>query len=180
MGRFVVIDREEDVGGTWWSNTYPGCQCDIPSNLYSFSFAPNPEWDRLYPMRDQIYEYLRDCADRFGVRPHVRLGSELLGARWVADGQHWELDTSDRAGRRTPARGGARPAERAVPRPRLPGPRRLPAATPSTPANWDHYRPTWKASASRWSARAPATVQVVPESSRLSAGSTCSSGRRRG
>ena len=82
------------MGGTWWSNTYPGCQCDIPSNLYSFSFAPNPEWDRLYPMRDQIHEYLRDCADRFGVRPHVRLGSELLGARWVADGQHWELDTS--------------------------------------------------------------------------------------
>jgi cation diffusion facilitator CzcD-associated flavoprotein CzcO len=91
---FVVIERDEDVGGTWWANSYPGCQCDIPSNLYSFSFAPNPDWDRLYPMRDQIHRYLSDCADRFGVRSHVRLGTELLDARWMADGQHWELETS--------------------------------------------------------------------------------------
>ena len=91
---FVVIERGDDVGGTWRANSYPGCQCDIPSNLYSFSFAPNPDWDRAYPMRDQIFEYLRKCADRFGVRPHVRLGCELLNARWVAAEQHWELDTS--------------------------------------------------------------------------------------
>jgi cation diffusion facilitator CzcD-associated flavoprotein CzcO len=91
---FVVIERGEDLGGTWWANSYPGCQCDIPSNLYSFSFAPNPNWDRAYPMRDQILEYLHDCADRFGVREHVRLESELLDARWIPDGQHWQLDTS--------------------------------------------------------------------------------------
>jgi cation diffusion facilitator CzcD-associated flavoprotein CzcO len=91
---FVLIERGEEVGGTWLSNSYPGCQCDIPSNLYSFSFAPNPDWDRAYPMRDQIFEYLRGCADRFGVRPHVRLNSELIDAHWVADGQHWELETS--------------------------------------------------------------------------------------
>jgi cation diffusion facilitator CzcD-associated flavoprotein CzcO len=91
---FVVIERDEEVGGTWFANSYPGCQCDIPSNLYSFSFAPNPHWDRAYPMRDQIFEYLRDCADRFGVRPHVRFRSELTAARWVGDFQHWELETS--------------------------------------------------------------------------------------
>ena len=91
---YVVVERGEDVGGTWWSNSYPGCQCDIPSNLYSFSFAPNPDWDRAYPMRDQILAYLRDCADRFGVRPHIPLGSELLDARWIADEQRWELETS--------------------------------------------------------------------------------------
>ena len=91
---FVVIERGDDVGGTWRVNSYPGCQCDIPSNLYSFSFAPNPDWDRAYPMRDQIFEYLRRCADRFGVRPHVRLNSELLDARWVAGEQRWQLDTS--------------------------------------------------------------------------------------
>jgi cation diffusion facilitator CzcD-associated flavoprotein CzcO len=91
---FVVIDRDDDVGGTWWANSYPGCQCDIPSNLYSFSFAPNPDWDRAYPMRDQIHEYLRDCAERFGVMPQIRLGCELIDARWVADRQHWELETS--------------------------------------------------------------------------------------
>ena len=91
---FVLIERGEDVGGTWWANSYPGCQCDIPSNLYSFSFARNPNWDRAYPMRDQILEYLRDCAVRFGVLPHTRLSCELLGARWVADEQRWELETS--------------------------------------------------------------------------------------
>jgi len=91
---FVVIERDEDVGGTWWANSYPGCQCDIPSNLYSFSFAPNPRWDRAYPMRDQILEYLHDCAERFGVMPHARVGCELLDARWIAESQHWELETS--------------------------------------------------------------------------------------
>jgi len=91
---FVVIERGEDVGGTWWANSYPGCQCDIPSNLYSFSFARNPDWDRAYPMRDQILAYLRDCARRFGVLPHTRLGCELLGATWVAAEQRWELETT--------------------------------------------------------------------------------------
>jgi cation diffusion facilitator CzcD-associated flavoprotein CzcO len=91
---FVVLERGSDVGGTWWANSYPGCQCDIPSNLYSFSFAPKHDWDRAYPMRDQILDYLRDCARRFGVLPHTRLGCELLGATWVAEQQHWELETS--------------------------------------------------------------------------------------
>jgi cation diffusion facilitator CzcD-associated flavoprotein CzcO len=91
---FVVIERGDDVGGTWWANSYPGCQCDIPSNLYSFSFACNPDWDRAYPMRDQILGYLRGCAERSGILPHIRLNSELLGATWVADAQHWELETS--------------------------------------------------------------------------------------
>jgi cation diffusion facilitator CzcD-associated flavoprotein CzcO len=91
---FVVLERGEDVGGTWWANSYPGCQCDIPSNLYSFSFARH-DWDRAYPMRDQILEYLRSCARRFGVLPHTRLGCELLGATWLAEEQRWELETSD-------------------------------------------------------------------------------------
>ena len=91
---FVLIERGEDVGGTWWANSYPGAQCDVPSNLYSFSFAPNPDWTRAYPLRDEIQAYLRDCAERDGVVPHVRLGCELLGATWVAGEQRWELETS--------------------------------------------------------------------------------------
>ena len=51
---FVVWERDADVGGTWWANTYPGCQCDIPSHLYSFSFAPNPDWTRTYPLQPEI------------------------------------------------------------------------------------------------------------------------------
>ena len=91
---FVLIERGDDVGGTWWANSYPGCQCDIPSNLYSFSFACNPDWDRAYPMRDQLLAYLRGCAERFGILDHTRLGCELLDAGWVADAQRWELETT--------------------------------------------------------------------------------------
>ena len=95
MDDFVLIEREADVGGTWWANSYPGAQCDIPSNLYSFSFAPNPDWSRAYPLRDEIHSYLRRCAERYDVLRHVRLERELLGATWLADEQRWELETSD-------------------------------------------------------------------------------------
>jgi cation diffusion facilitator CzcD-associated flavoprotein CzcO len=91
---FVVLERAEDVGGTWRDNTYPGCQCDVPSHLYSFSFAPNPGWSRTFSRQPEIWDYLRDCADRFGVRPHLRFGHELLEAAWDEERQHWRLDTS--------------------------------------------------------------------------------------
>ena len=129
---FVLIERGDDVGGTWWANSYPGCQCDIPSNLYSFSFAPNPDWDRAYPMRDQILEYLRDCAERFGVRPHMRLGCELLDAHWVAGRAALGARDVHRSARRARAGGRARPPERAVRRPPCPG-SSASRATPSTP-----------------------------------------------
>lgn len=92
---FVLLERDREVGGTWWANSYPGCQCDIPSNLYSFSFAPKHDWTRAYPLRDEIVAYLHDCAERFGVLQHVRLDSELLGATWDAERQCWELETPD-------------------------------------------------------------------------------------
>ena len=60
---FVILERAEDVGGTWQANTYPGCQCDVPSNLYSFSFAPNPNWSQTFPLQAEIWEYLRGVAD---------------------------------------------------------------------------------------------------------------------
>jgi cation diffusion facilitator CzcD-associated flavoprotein CzcO len=91
---FVVLERADDVGGTWRENTYPGCQCDIPSHLYSFSFAPNPEWSQTYPLQFEIWDYLRDCANRFGVMPHIRFGHELRGARWDDEALRWRLETS--------------------------------------------------------------------------------------
>ena len=57
---FVLIERADDVGGTWQANTYPGCQCDVPSHLYSFSFAPNPSWTRTYSRQPEIWDYLRE------------------------------------------------------------------------------------------------------------------------
>ncbi|MEA2444149.1 MAG: hypothetical protein QOJ12_1441 [Thermoleophilales bacterium] len=91
---FVVLERAEEVGGTWWANTYPGCACDVPSHLYSFSFAPNPDWTETYSRQPEIRDYLIDCADRFGVRPHIRFNHELTDARWDADAQRWDVDTS--------------------------------------------------------------------------------------
>jgi cation diffusion facilitator CzcD-associated flavoprotein CzcO len=91
---FVVLERASDVGGTWHANSYPGCQCDIPSNLYSFSFARKSDWTTAYPLRDQILDYLRECASRFGVRPRVELECELLDAAWDDDRGRWEIETS--------------------------------------------------------------------------------------
>ncbi len=91
---FVVIERKEDMGGTWHDNTYPGCACDIPSHLYSFSFAPNPNWSRWYSPQHEIQAYLRDCAQRFGVLPYIQWKCELLEARWHEQEQRWYLKTS--------------------------------------------------------------------------------------
>jgi cation diffusion facilitator CzcD-associated flavoprotein CzcO len=91
---FVVLERGEDVGGTWLYNSYPGCQCDIPSHLYSFSFALNPEWSRTYSTQPEIWRYLRRCAEEHGVVPHLRLGNELRGAAWDEGERVWRLKTS--------------------------------------------------------------------------------------
>ena len=66
---FVVLEAADDVGGTWRDNSYPGCACDVPSHLYSFSFAPNPTWSDTYSGQPEIWDYLRSCVDRFGIRP---------------------------------------------------------------------------------------------------------------
>jgi cation diffusion facilitator CzcD-associated flavoprotein CzcO len=89
---FVVLERNEGVGGTWWANTYPGCACDVPSHLYSFSFAPNPDWTRTYSRQPEIREYLRRVVEEHGVTPYIRLNTEVRGARWDED--HWEIETS--------------------------------------------------------------------------------------
>src|SRR3954447_26520929 len=91
---FVVLEKAEDVGGTWRENTYPGVQCDVPSHLYSFSFAPNPNWTRTFPLGKEIWAYLRDCAERFGVMPHIRFGHAVQGAEWDEDEQRWTVETS--------------------------------------------------------------------------------------
>ena len=91
---FVVLERADDVGGTWRDNSYPGCQCDVPSNLYSFSFAPNPNWTNTFPLQPEIWDYLRDCATRFGVMPHIRFGHEVLNARWDEASAQWLVHSS--------------------------------------------------------------------------------------
>lgn len=91
---FTILERAEGVGGAWWWNRYPGCQCDIPSHLYSLSFAPNPEWTRTYPLREEIHLYLRRCAEKFGLVPHIRLGHEVQRASWDDRACRWQIQTS--------------------------------------------------------------------------------------
>jgi cation diffusion facilitator CzcD-associated flavoprotein CzcO len=91
---FAVLERGDGVGGTWHFNTYPGCACDVPSHLYSFSFAPNPDWSRTYSRQPEIRAYLHRVVEDFGVAPKIRLNSEVTSARWDEDAQRWELETS--------------------------------------------------------------------------------------
>ena len=91
---FVVLERANDLGGTWRDNSYPGCACDVPSHLYSFSFAPNPNWSRMFSGAAEIHDYMQQVATEHGVRPHLRFGTELLDARWIEDEQRWHLSTT--------------------------------------------------------------------------------------
>ena len=79
---FTVLERGDDVGGTWHYNTYPGCACDVPSHLYSFSFAPNAGWSETYSRQPEIRDYLRRCADEYGVREKVRLNCTVKSLEW--------------------------------------------------------------------------------------------------
>ena len=91
---FVVLERASGVGGTWYNNTYPGLECDVRSHLYSFSFEPKKDWSRPYPSQPEILEYLEGIADRYDLRPHVRLGTEVRSARWDEELSTWELETT--------------------------------------------------------------------------------------
>jgi len=94
MTDFVVLERAGDVGGTWRDNSYPGCACDVPSHLYSFSFELNPSWSRSYSGQQEIWDYLRRCTDSYGVRPHIRFHHEVLDAAWDHEQRRWRVRTS--------------------------------------------------------------------------------------
>jgi cation diffusion facilitator CzcD-associated flavoprotein CzcO len=91
---FLVIERGPDVGGTWRDNTYPGAACDVPSQLYSFSFAPNPEWSRSFSPQPEIQAYIQRVAERSGVLDRFRFGVELQEASWDDGAQRWRVRTS--------------------------------------------------------------------------------------
>jgi cation diffusion facilitator CzcD-associated flavoprotein CzcO len=91
---FVLLERGNDVGGTWRDNSYPGCACDVPSHLYSFSFAPKPDWSSTFSPQEEIWQYLRDTAGEQGIYPHVQFGCEVEEARWDDDARVWRIRTS--------------------------------------------------------------------------------------
>jgi cyclohexanone monooxygenase len=91
---FTIFDREDDVGGTWRINTYPGLACDVKSHLYSYSFDLNANWSRLWSGQPEILAYFQRCADDYGLRPHLRLRTDIRSARWDAETQRWCLTTA--------------------------------------------------------------------------------------
>lgn len=90
----LVLEKSGEIGGVWRDNTYPDCGCDVPSPLYSYSFAPNPHWGRLFAKQGEIKNYTRQTAERFGVLDRVRFGQELTEARWSPEQGLWRLQTS--------------------------------------------------------------------------------------
>ncbi|MBU2665128.1 NAD(P)/FAD-dependent oxidoreductase [Actinoplanes bogorensis] len=89
----VVLERADRIGGVWRDNTYPGCACDIPAPLYSYSFALNPDWSRRFPGQDEILDYLQRTAAALRVTERVRLNTTVTAATWT-DG-HWVIETAD-------------------------------------------------------------------------------------
>ena len=90
----AIFERDDEPGGTWRDNRYPGCQCDVPSHLYSYSFAPNPDWTRAFAPAEEIYDYTLRCIEDFDVADKIHLGHEVLDARWDDDGQLWRIETT--------------------------------------------------------------------------------------
>src|SRR6185312_6459611 len=88
---FVILDREDDLGGTWHVNRYPGLAVDVPTTTYSYFFEPNPNWSRLFSTGTEIKQYADDVADKFDVRKHMRFNTVVEGARWDEDGKLWRV-----------------------------------------------------------------------------------------
>jgi cation diffusion facilitator CzcD-associated flavoprotein CzcO len=133
----VVHERAPSVGGTWQANTYPGCECDIPSVLYSFSFAPNPDWTRRYPAQPEIEAYLHRVVAEHGLHDVIRCESEVTGLRYDPSIRRWEVAL---AGGRSEGADAVVLATGPLSRPsvpEIPGLDRFPGATFHT-ARWDH------------------------------------------
>ena len=91
---FVVLEKADEIGGVWRANTYPGCACDVPSALYSYSFAPNPQWSRVFAQQQEIKTYIHNVAQQFDVKKYVRFGYEMLESAWDDQAKHWVVKTN--------------------------------------------------------------------------------------
>ncbi len=91
---YKIIEKASRVGGTWRENTYPGCGCDVPSALYSYSFAPSAKWSHLFAKQPEILNYLEEVSEQFAVKPAIEFNTELLDASWDEQKHLWVLQTS--------------------------------------------------------------------------------------
>jgi cation diffusion facilitator CzcD-associated flavoprotein CzcO len=102
MTNFRIFDKGHDVGGTWRDNTYPGCGCDVKSALYSYSFEPWAEWSNAYAKQGEIYQYIRHCAKKYDMYPHLQFNTAIVAAKYDNDSGIWEIETA--AGEQVKAR----------------------------------------------------------------------------
>ncbi|UJR21710.1 hypothetical protein I4U23_024787 [Adineta vaga] len=98
MDNYILIERNAHLGGTWYANQYPGCACDVPSNLYSFSFEPNPNWSYYFGRQPEIQDYLEHCADKYHVRRHIHFNRTVTQLKWIEDRQLWQVTTESNSG----------------------------------------------------------------------------------
>jgi cation diffusion facilitator CzcD-associated flavoprotein CzcO len=94
LHNFVILEKADRVGGTWRENTYPGCACDIRSHLYSYSFEPKADWSREFAPQREILGYIEHCVDKFGLRRHIRFGTEVTGAEYDDRSAAWQVTTA--------------------------------------------------------------------------------------
>ncbi len=92
---FIILEKNAALGGTWRDNHYPGAACDVPSNMYSFSFEPNPNWSRMYSGQAEILRYMQHCVTKYQLTPHVRTQSEVIESRWDNQTKRWTLRLTD-------------------------------------------------------------------------------------
>ena len=92
---YTVIEKNPDVGGTWFENRYPGCRVDVGNHFYCYSFAPNPDWSEFFARQPELQRYFSDCADAFGLRANIRFGTEVTRAVWDQDAGTWRVEVRD-------------------------------------------------------------------------------------
>ncbi|MET9261944.1 NAD(P)/FAD-dependent oxidoreductase [Amycolatopsis sp. NPDC004079] len=90
---YVILEKADEVGGTWRDNSYPGCACDVQSHMYSFSYAQNPDWSRSFSPQPEIFDYLKGVADSYRLRDRIRFGVEITGAHWDEGERRWTIET---------------------------------------------------------------------------------------
>ena len=95
---FTIFEKNDAVGGTWYENVYPDCGVDTPNHFYSYSFVRNPDWSGYFSKRDELRAYFERCADRFGLREHVRLQTEVTAMAYDESSGRWRLDVRNAAG----------------------------------------------------------------------------------
>jgi cation diffusion facilitator CzcD-associated flavoprotein CzcO len=95
MKTFLIIEKSDDLGGTWYENRYPGCACDVPAHLYSFSFERNPDWTRMFAGQQEIWQYLKSCVQRHGLAPYIRFRTRFQEASWDEGAARWCISAND-------------------------------------------------------------------------------------